>query len=222
VSTKALKEWIKFFQIAGKGHDVILEIANSLKHTKDLTVKLEGHVPENGGTWSSHLLHVISDKAVQSLKKYFLLQNMEKLYFSLWIQSNRSETTFYCKILESETFCPHCRDVFGVLHTKSCWRPDRPTDSCSNKQTDFDWNTANYFYFMTVMLTDRYYIIISGTQSTKWSAWTINLIIQYYNHIKLNLSCCCNTRNQTSTFQGSIDLKIRIQYRNNNGDQDQN
>jgi hypothetical protein len=66
----------KTIEITGKGHDVILEIVNPMKHRTALTVALGGHVPENGGTCKFTFLHVTSDKAVQSLKKYFLLQNM--------------------------------------------------------------------------------------------------------------------------------------------------
>jgi hypothetical protein len=37
-------------QIVAKGHNVIYEIVNSLKHTRTATDVNDGHVSENGGT----------------------------------------------------------------------------------------------------------------------------------------------------------------------------
>jgi hypothetical protein len=37
-------------QIAGKGHNVMLEFANPLVHTMAATDASDGHVPENGDT----------------------------------------------------------------------------------------------------------------------------------------------------------------------------
>jgi hypothetical protein len=37
-------------QIAGKGHNVTLEIVNLVKDTRTASEKVDGHVPGNGGT----------------------------------------------------------------------------------------------------------------------------------------------------------------------------
>jgi hypothetical protein len=40
----------KSWQIAGKGHNEIFEIVNPMEHTRPVTVSVDGHVPETGGT----------------------------------------------------------------------------------------------------------------------------------------------------------------------------
>jgi hypothetical protein len=46
----SLNEIKKEFQIAGKGHNVIFEMAIPMKHTSAATNSVDGHVSENGGT----------------------------------------------------------------------------------------------------------------------------------------------------------------------------
>ena len=46
----SLNEIKKEIQIAGKGHNVIFEIAIPVKHTNAATNSVDGHVSENGGT----------------------------------------------------------------------------------------------------------------------------------------------------------------------------
>jgi hypothetical protein len=46
----SLNEIKKQFQIAGKGHNVLFEIAILMKHTTTATHSVDGHVSENGGT----------------------------------------------------------------------------------------------------------------------------------------------------------------------------
>ena len=46
----SLNEIKKEIQIAGKGHNVIFEIAIPMKHTSAATNRVDGHVPGNGGT----------------------------------------------------------------------------------------------------------------------------------------------------------------------------
>jgi hypothetical protein len=46
----SLNETKKEFQIAGKGHNVIFEMAIPMKHTSAATNSADGHVSENGGT----------------------------------------------------------------------------------------------------------------------------------------------------------------------------
>jgi hypothetical protein len=46
----SLNEIKKQMQIPGKGHNEIFEIVNPMKHTRIATERLDGHVPENGGT----------------------------------------------------------------------------------------------------------------------------------------------------------------------------
>jgi hypothetical protein len=45
-----LNEREKQVQIAGKGNNMILEIVEPLEHMRVATEKVDGHVPENGGT----------------------------------------------------------------------------------------------------------------------------------------------------------------------------
>jgi hypothetical protein len=40
----------KIFEITGKGHNVLFEVANPLKHTIAATDPVHGHVSENGDT----------------------------------------------------------------------------------------------------------------------------------------------------------------------------
>ena len=46
----SLNEIKKEFQFAGKGHNVIFEMAIPVKHTSAATNSVDGHVSENGGT----------------------------------------------------------------------------------------------------------------------------------------------------------------------------
>jgi H2-forming N5,N10-methylenetetrahydromethanopterin dehydrogenase-like enzyme len=52
----------KQFQVAGKGHNEILEIFNPLEHTRNVTKAVVDHVPENGGTCKKSFLHLSSRK----------------------------------------------------------------------------------------------------------------------------------------------------------------
>ena len=57
----------KKFQIAGKGHNVIFEIAIPMKHTNAATNSVDGHVPENGGTCQFTKLCRSSEECVNGL-----------------------------------------------------------------------------------------------------------------------------------------------------------
>jgi hypothetical protein len=46
----SLNEMKKELPIAGKGQNVILEIAILMNHTRSAKNDIDGHVPENGGT----------------------------------------------------------------------------------------------------------------------------------------------------------------------------
>jgi hypothetical protein len=54
----SLNEIKKEIQIAGKGHNVIFEIAIPMKHTSAATNSVDGHVPENGGTCQFNIVSV--------------------------------------------------------------------------------------------------------------------------------------------------------------------
>jgi hypothetical protein len=63
----SLNEIKKELQIAGKGHNVLYEIVNSLKHTRTATAVIRTHVPGNRGTCfcvSQHL-HGAGDTTVE-------------------------------------------------------------------------------------------------------------------------------------------------------------
>jgi hypothetical protein len=45
-----LKETRNILKNAGKGHNEILEVISSVVHTQSVTVAVQRHVPENGGT----------------------------------------------------------------------------------------------------------------------------------------------------------------------------
>jgi hypothetical protein len=67
----------KVLRIAGKGQNETLEIANPLVHTTATSESVKDHVPDNGAHVISFLQLSFPQKSVQSLKKYFLLQNIE-------------------------------------------------------------------------------------------------------------------------------------------------
>jgi hypothetical protein len=64
----ALNEIKKESQIAGKGHNVIFEIAIPMKHTSAAKNDIDGHVPENGDTCQFTKLRQSEEECVSGLQ----------------------------------------------------------------------------------------------------------------------------------------------------------
>jgi hypothetical protein len=63
----SLNEIKKQSQIAGKGQNVLFEIAILIKHTSAATNSVDGHVSENGGTCQFTKLCESEEKGVSGL-----------------------------------------------------------------------------------------------------------------------------------------------------------
>jgi hypothetical protein len=77
----SLKETKKEFSIAGKGHNVLLEVINAVKHTSVTFETVGDHVPENGGTCDiSHFVIHAAQGTNAALRRLSVIEGCREVH----------------------------------------------------------------------------------------------------------------------------------------------
>jgi hypothetical protein len=95
----SLNEIKKEFQIAGKGHNVIFEIAILMKHTIAAKNDVDGHVPENGGTCQFTKLCRSDEECVNGLQ---LIKRMQESSFNKIVSTSEEEGVNGLQLMSKE------------------------------------------------------------------------------------------------------------------------